>query len=281
MAAEGLPVQVCCRVLEVSQAGYYAWRSRPPSPRAIRHAWLTEVIRQVHTASRQTYGSRRVHAELTLGRGITVGFHAVELLMRRAGLQGITGRPKFRRGLRPEATASDLVKRQFARACCDQLWVTDITEHPTREGKLYCAVVLDACSRRVVGWSIDATPTAALVTNALGMAIQSRKPTAGTLIHSDQGVQFTSWVFSQRAKASGLVPSMGGVGDCFDNAMIESFWSRMQVELLDRQRWLTRIELANAIFEYLEIFHNRQRRHSSLGMLSPIEFETRQPTTVA
>ena len=281
MAAEGLPVQVCCRVLEVSQAGYYAWRSRPPSPRAIRHAWLTEVIRQVHTASRQTYGSRRVHAELTLGRGITVGFHAVELLMRRAGLQGITGRPKFRRGLRPEATASDLVKRQFARACCDQLWVTDITEHPTREGKLYCAVVLDACSRRVVGWSIDATPTAALVTNALGMAIQSRKPTAGTLIHSDQGVQFTSWVFSQRAKASGLVPSMGGVGDCFDNAMIESFWSRMQVELLDRQRWRTRIELANAIFEYLEIFHNRQRRHSSLGMLSPIEFETRQPTTVA
>jgi putative transposase len=132
----------------------------------------------------------------------------------------------------------------------------------------------------VVGWSIDATPTAALVTNALGMAIQSRQPTAGTLIHSDQGVQFTSWAFSQRAKASGLVPSMGGVGACFDNAMIESFWSRMQVELLDRQRWRTRLELANAIFDYLEIFHNRQRRHSSLGMLSPIEFETRQPTTV-
>jgi putative transposase len=281
MATEGLPAQVCCRVLEVSESGYYAWRSRPPSPRAIRHAWLTEVIRQVHAPSRQTYGSRRVHAELTLGRGITVGFHAVELLMRRAGLQGVTGRPKFRRGLRPEATAADLVKRQFARASCDQLWVTDVTEHPTREGKVYCAVVLDTCSRRVVGWSIDATPTAALVTNALGMAIQSRKPTAGTLIHSDQGVQFTSWVFSQRAKASGLVPSMGGVGACFDNAMIESFWSRMQVELLDRQRWRTRVELANALFEYLEIFHNRQRRHSALGMLSPIEFENRQPTTVA
>jgi putative transposase len=155
------------------------------------------------------------------------------------------------------------------------------TEHPTREGKVYCAVVLDACSRRVIGWSIETTPTAALVTNALGMAIESRKPAAGTLIHSDQGVQFTSWAFSQRAKASGLVPSMGGVGACYDNAMIESFWSRMQVELLDRQRWRTRLELANAIFDYLEIFHNRQRRHSSLGMLSPIEFETRQPTTVA
>jgi putative transposase len=281
MAAQGFPVQVCCRVLEVSQSGFYAWRSRPPSSRAIRHAWLTDAIHQVHAASRQTYGSRRVHAELTLGRSIAVGYHAVELLMRRAGLQGVTGRPKFRRGLRPEATARDLVQRQFDRTGPDQLWVTDITEHPTREGKLYCAVVLDACSRRVVGWSIDATPTAALVTNALGMAIESRRPAAGTLIHSDQGVQFTSWVFSQRAKASGLVPSMGGVGACYDNAMMESFWSRMQVELLDRRRWRTRIELANAIFEYLEVFHNRRRRHSSLGMLSPIEFETRQPTTVA
>jgi putative transposase len=187
MAAQGLAVQVCCRVLEVSESGYYAWRSRPPSPRAIRHAWLTDLIREVHAASRQTYGSRRVHAELTLGRGISVGFHAVELLMRRAGLQGVTGRPKYRRGLRPEATAADLVNRQFTRTGPDQLWVTDITEHPTREGKLYCAVVLDACSRRVIGWSIETTPTAALVTNALGMAIESRKPTAGTLIHSDQG----------------------------------------------------------------------------------------------
>jgi putative transposase len=281
MAAEALSVQVCCRVLDVSQSGYYAWRRRPPSARAIRHAWLTDAIHQVHAASRQTYGSRRIHAELTLGRGISVGYHAVELLMRRAGLQGVTGRPKFRRGLRPEATASDLVNRQFNRAGRDQLWVTDITEHPTREGKLYCAVVLDACSRRVVGWSIDTTPTAALVTNALGMAIESRRPAVGTLIHSDQGVQFTSWAFSQRAKASGLVPSMGGVGACYDNAMIESFWSRMQVELLDRHRWRTRLELANAIFEYLEVFHNRQRRHSALGMLSPIEFENRPPTTVA
>jgi putative transposase len=129
MAEEKLPVQVCCRVLEVSESGYYAWRSRPPSAREIRHAWLTDVIRQVHTDSRQTYGSRRIHAELTLGRGISVGFHAVELLMRRAGLQGVTGRPKYRRGLRPEATARDLVQRQFARTGPDQLWVTDIERH--------------------------------------------------------------------------------------------------------------------------------------------------------
>jgi transposase InsO family protein len=150
--------------------------------------------------------------------------------------------------------------------------VTDITEHPTREGKVYCAVVLDVYSRRVVGWSIDASQTATLVTNALGMAIGNRHP-AATVIHSDHGVQFTSWAFTRRAKKSGLVPSMGSIGDCFDNAVIESFWARMQVELLNRRRWRTRIERANAIFEYLEIFHNRRRRHSALGMRTPIEYE--------
>ena len=143
------------------------------------------------------------------------------------------------------------------------------------------AVVLDVFSRRVVGWSIDSAPTAALVTNALGMSTQQRRP-EGTVIHSDQGTQFTSWAFTRRAIDSGLLPSMGSVGDCFDNAVVESFWSRMQVELLDRQRWRTRVELANAIFEYIEIFHNRQRRHSALGMLSPVEFEAgHQPTTAA
>jgi putative transposase len=200
------------------------------------------------------------------------GHNADALLMRRAGLAGATGRPRWRHA-KPDQVAADLVDRDFARGGPDQLWVTDITEHPTREGKLYCAVVLDAYSRRGVGWSIDASPTAALVTNALGMAIQARTPPAGAIVHSDQGVQFASWAFTQRAKDSGLVPSMGSVGDCYDNAMIEAFWSRMQVELLDRHRWKTRIELANAIFEYLEVFHNRQRRHSSLGMLTPIEFE--------
>ena len=134
-------------------------------------------------------------------------------------------------------TASDLVDRDFQRSEPDQLWVTDITEHPTREGKVYCAVVLDTFSRRVVGWSIDAQPTAALATNALGMAIDNRQPVQGeTIIHSDHGTQYTSWAFTQRAVDSGLVPSMGSIGDCFDNAVIESFWSRMQVELLDTRR---------------------------------------------
>jgi len=176
------------------------------------------------------------------------------------------------------ATAAALVERRFGRDDPDRLWVTDITEHPTREGKVYRAVVLDVWSRRVVGWSIDASPTAALVTNALGMAIDGRRPD-GTVIHSDQGTQGG---LNQSSQHQLVQPSMGAVDSCFDNAMIESFWSRMQVELLDRQIWRTRVELANATFEYLEIFHNRQRRHSALGMLTPIEFETRHQTlTVA
>jgi putative transposase len=276
MAAEGLPVELCCRVLQVSVSGYYAWRERPPSLRALRHVWLTEQIRAVHTASRGTYGSRRVHAELRLGHGIVVGYHAVEMLMRRAGVKGLPGsrRPRPRH---ETPTADDLVHRAFARPAPNQLWVTDITEHPTREGKLYCAVVLDTFSRRVVGWSIDSTQTSALVTNALGMAISNRQPQQ-TVIHSDHGTQFTSWAFSRRVQDSGLVASMGSIGDCYDNGLMESFWGRMQTELLNRRRWRTRIELANAIFEYLEIFHNRQRRHSSLGMLSPIEYERLHPT---
>jgi transposase InsO family protein len=273
-------VQVACRVLEVSESGYYARRGRAPSARTIRHAWLTDLIHLVHADSHETYGVRRVHAELRLGRSVTVGHQAVELLMRRAGIHGISGRPKYRR-IPGVATAGDRVERQFHREHPDQLWVTDITEHATREGKVFCAVVLDAFSRRVIGWSIDSRPSSALVTNALGMAIDQRRPSLETIIHSDQGTQFTSWAFTRRAVDSGLLPSMGSIGDCFDNAVMEAFWSRMQVELLNRKRWRTRVELANAIFEYLEIFHNRRRRHSSLGMLSPVEFEARHQSPTA
>ncbi|MFI1517806.1 IS3 family transposase [Kitasatospora cineracea] len=215
MASEGLPVQLASRVLGVSESGFYAWRGRAPSVRSVRHAWLTDVIQAVHSASHGVYGSRRIHAELRLGRGIHVSHGAVELLMQRAGIKGLPG--NRRRRPRHEApTPADLVDRQFTRSSRDQLWVTDITEHPTREGKVYCAVVLDTFSRRVVGWSIDSTQTAALVTNALSMAIGNRRPPAGTIIHSDHGTQFTSWAFTRRAQESGLVPSMGSIGDCYD-----------------------------------------------------------------
>jgi transposase InsO family protein len=273
IAAEGLPARDACRVLGVSSAGFYAWRVRAPSLRAIRHAWLTDLIREVPADSFGRYGARRVDAVLVLVRGVLVGHNAVALLIQRAGLRGITGARRARRG--PDSvTAEDLVDRVFARSGCDELWVTDITEHPTREGKVYCAIVLDAFSRRVVGWSIDASPTTALSGYALGMAIDNRRPRPNaTVIHSDHGVQLTSWAFTERAKRSGLIASMGSIDDCYDNAVIEAFWSRLQVELLNTKRWKTRIELANALFEYLEIYHNRQRRHSQLGMHTPNEYE--------
>jgi transposase InsO family protein len=243
----------------------------------------TDLITQIHLDSHGIYGGRRIHAELTLGRGVLVAHNQVQLLMRRAGLAGVTGRRKWKR-IRADDIATDLVERDFHRAGPNQLWVTDITEHPTREGKIYCCVILDTYSRRVVGWSIDSSPTGALVTNALGMAIDSRlnkQAGPGTIIHSDRGVQFGSWAFTKRAKDSGLLASMGSIGDCYDNSMIETFWPRIQVELLDRKKWNTRLELANAIFEYLEIWHNRKRRHSQLGWLTPIEFERNRVITVA
>lgn len=279
---EGLAVKTACRALEVTTAGFYEWRTRPLSPRAIRRVWLADVIREVHSTSRGVYGALRVHAELRLGRGIIVGHNLIARIMRDEGLAGLPARKRFRRP-GDSVTAIDLVDRCFARDEPDRLWVTDITEHRTREGKLYCAVVLDTFSRRVVGWSIDASPTSALVTNALSMAIENRTPRAGggLIVHSDQGPQFTSWAFTTRARESGLLASMGSVGDCYDNAVIESFWGRMQTELLNRRRWRTRVELANAMFEYLEIFHNRQRRHSALGMLTPTEYELAHHQSIA
>jgi transposase InsO family protein len=161
--------------------------------------------------------------------------------------------------------------------------MTDITEHPTREGKLYCCVVLDAFSRRIVGWSLDRRPTTAMVNSALGMAIETRKPAEGTLVHSDHGSQYTSWTFSQRIRAAGLAHSIGSVGDAFDNAVVESFWGRMQTELLDTRKWKTRVELSSAIFDWIEAFYNRTRQHSALGMLAPITYERlhMEPTSAA
>lgn len=278
VTSEGHDVKTACRLLDVSRAGFYDWKDRPLSQRAIRNAWLTDLIVEIHTASRGTYGAPRVHAELRLGRNVVVGHRQVANLMRDAGLVGLPLKRRFKKASRA-ISSTDLVERVFEREAPNQLWVTDITEHRTREGKLYCCVVLDTHSRRVVGWSIDAAASATLTTNALTMAIENRRPPHGLVIHSDHGTQFTSWAFTNRAQRSGLLPSMGTVGDCYDNAVIESFWGRMQTELLNRKRWRTRVELANAIFEYLEIFHNRQRRHSSIGMLTPIEFENHHRQT--
>ncbi|MBB0242529.1 IS3 family transposase [Streptomyces alkaliphilus] len=213
MASERLPVQLATRVLHVAESGYYAWKSRPPSARSLRHLQVTAAITGIHTASRGTYGFRRIHAELTLGLGLQVSHGTVELLMRRAGLRGLPGNRRPRPG-RETPSAADLVERNFTRTARDQLWVTDITEHPTREGKIYSAVVLDVHSRRVVGWSIDATQTAALATNALSMAISNRGPQPqNTIIHSDHGVQGGFNRSSQHLDLGGVQDRYGGLGE--------------------------------------------------------------------
>jgi transposase InsO family protein len=273
LAREGHGTKRACRLLRVAPSGFFRWRSKAPSDRAIRRAWLTDVIAEIHVQSRRTYGYRRMRAELADAYGQRVNKKLIQAIMRELGISGL---PKRRRG-KPNPinreTSVDLVNRDFHRDGPNQLWMTDLTEHPTREGKLYCCAVLDAWSRKVVGWSIDRRPTAAMVNAALGMAIEQRRPRHGTLVHSDHGSQYTSWTFSQRVRAAGLAHSLGTIGDAFDNAMVESFWGRMQTELLNTQKWKTRVELSSAIFDWIEAFYNRVRRHSALGMMSPIAYE--------
>ena len=270
-----------CRVLNVSRSGYYDWLGRPASPRDQENELLLKQITQIYADSRETYGSPRVHAELTLGLGLPVNLKRVARVMREAGIQGLYRRR--RRGCTyrdPDARpSSDLVNRHFTADEPNRLWITDITEHPTGEGKLYCAAVMDAYSRLIVGWSIAGHMRTELVTDALGMAIIRRQPekqpeNARTVLHSDHGSQYTSWAFGQRLRAAGLLSSMGTIGDCYDNAMMESFWGTMQLEILDTKVWSTRNELANAVFEWIECWYNPNRRHSSIEMHSPVTFET-------
>jgi putative transposase len=273
-----LPVAACCRAMKVTTSGFYDWRTAQldPAPRVRSDAELTATIVEIHRQSRGTYGAPRVHAELRLGADVRVGRKRVARLMRHAGIEGVYRRR--RRGCtrrNPDATASDdLVNRRFTVERPDRLWVGDITEHPTGTGKVYLAVVLDAFSRRVIGWSIADHLRAELVVDALQMAIWRRNGADGTVVHTDHGTQYTSWAFGRRLRAAGLLGSMGSVGDAFDNAVAESFFGTLQLELLDRQSWSTREELASAIFEWIECFYNPTRRHSHCGMLSPVDYET-------
>lgn len=276
MADDGIDVAVACRVLKVSRSGYYEWRDRSLSERTQENELLVKYIEQIHADSRGTYGSPRVHAELTLGLGLSVNRKRVARLMREAGIQGLYRRKRSWTTVRDPAAepAPDLVNRHFTVDGPDRLWITDITEHPTEDGKVYCAAVMDAYSRLIIGWSIDNHMRTELVTDALGMAIMRRQPNGNeTILHSDHGSQYTSWAFGQRLRAAGVLASMGTVGDCYDNAMMESFWGTLQLELLDQKQWKTRDELANAIFEWIECWYNPKRRHSSIGMHSPVTYE--------
>jgi putative transposase len=277
---------VACRVLGISASGFYAWRSRRPSARQVADEQLTAMITQIHERSRGSYGSPRVHAELRLGQGLRCGRKRVERLMRSAGLAGIYRRRRNGCTVRDRAATPhpDLVNRQFTADRPDRLWVTDITQHRTGQGWLYCAVVLDVYSRRVVGWSIADHLRTELVLDALDMARWRRKPApGGTVLHADHGCQYTSWAFGQRLRAAGLLGSMGSVGDCYDNSLAESFFGTLQLELLDTRTWATRQELANAIFEWIEAWYNPARRHSALGYHSPVSYERmhQKPPTAA
>jgi putative transposase len=279
-----LPVATCCRVMKVSTSGFYQWRACPVSDRDRSDALLTNTIVDIHRMSRRSYGSPRVHAELRLGQDTRCSRKRVERLMRQAGITGIyrrKGRGCTRRD--PDATPSDdLVNRAFDPPAPDRLWVMDVTEHPTAEGKVYLAVVLDAFSRRAVGWSIADHIRSELVVDAVQMALWRRQPPEGqTVAHSDHGSQYTSWAFGRRLRAAGLLGSMGSIGDCFDNSVAESFFGTLQLELLDEHRWDTRQQLALAIFDWIEGWYNPRRRHSYCKMLSPIDYETLRATSDA
>lgn len=277
------PVALSCRVLGVARAGYYAWRARPPSARARADAELTEVIHRLHAESRGTYGSPRIHADLQAD-GRRHGRKRVARLMRRAGLAGCPRRrPRPRTTIADPAaaTAPNLVQRHFDPLAPDHLWLADITYVPTGEGWLYLAAVLDAFSRRVVGWAMADHLRTELVLDALDLALATRRPAAGLVHHSDRGCQYTSVAFGRRLAESGLVPSMSRTGNCWDNAVAESFFATLKGELVDRHVWPTRAAARRAIFDYVEVFYNRRRRHSTLRYLSPAAYEAAHQATPA
>jgi putative transposase len=267
-------VATLCRVLGVSPSGYWAWRKREPSVRAQADAALSERVIAIHTQSRQTYGVLRIQAELR-GDGVRCGTRRIARLMRAAGIVGCHRRKRMGITARDAAAAPapDLVTRDFRASAPNRLWVADITDVATWAGFLYLAVVLDAFSRRVVGWHMADHLRTELVLSALEMALWNRRPEPGLIHHSDQGCQYTSVTFGHRCREAGIAPSMGSAGDCYDNALAESFFATLECELLDRQRFRNRTEARMAIFDYLETFYNRQRRHSALEYLSPADYE--------
>jgi putative transposase len=266
-------VTTMCRVLGVSASGYYAWTGRDRSARAKQDEALVKQIRAFHKRSRGTYGAPRIHRDLR-GVGIRVGRKRVARLLKQAGLQGVSRRRSPRTTIRADhgRPAPDLVERQFAASRPNHLWVADITYIPTWSGTLYLAVVLDVWSRRIVGWAMETHLRTELVLAALDMAIDQRRP-VGVIHHSDQGCQYTAVGFGLRCRDAGVRPSMGSVGDCYDNAMCESFFATLECELLDRTSFPTPKRARLEVFDFIEGWYNPHRRHSALDYESPMDFE--------
>jgi putative transposase len=275
------PVSVMCQTLGVSKSGFHAWERRAPSDRELSDAWLTSRMKEIHENARGVYGSRRVQAELRLGQGIVVSRKRIRRLMRNAGISGLVKVKKGRTTIRVPGVrvADDLVERRFKPDAPNILWVADITYLRTWEGWLYLAAVQDAYSRRIVGWAMTEHMRTELVADALQMAVARRRPEPGLIHHSDQGSQYVALGFGQQARDAGIAVSMGSKGDAFDNAVAESFFATIKKELVHRQSWPSRRDLSSAVFDYIEAFYNRQRRHSTLGYLSPEEYENTTITT--
>ena len=271
------PVRLMCQVLEVSAAGYYAWVKRPPSKRRERTMRLTEQIRQAHARSRRTYGSPRVTAELA-GQGTRVCRNTVAKLMRQAGLAAKVKRrfvPRTTDSTHDNPIAPNRLARDFTADAPDRKWTCDITYVPTDQGWLYLAVVMDLFSRRIVGWAMREHLQSELVREAMRMAVQARRPAVGLLHHSDRGVQYACGDYRRLLGEHEIVCSMSRRGNCYDNAVTESFFGTLKTELVNDARYATRDEARQSVFEWIEVFYNRQRRHSSLGYLSPEGFEAK------
>jgi putative transposase len=268
------PVRALCRTLRVSHGGYYDWLGRPPSQRSIDDAVLVERIRKVHAESDGTYGRPRMRRELR-AQGVCTSGKRIARLMRANALRGVSRRRGFvvtTRRDKDRSAAPDLVQRRFEADAPNQLWVADMTYVPTWAGFIFLAVVLDVFSRRVVGWAIGQDMSTELVLRALNMALAQRKP-GGVIHHSDQGCQYTSLAFGKRCRDMGVRPSMGSVGDAYDNAMAESFFATLECELIDRRSWPTKAEARMALFTWIEGWYNPRRRHSALDYVSPMVFE--------
>jgi len=268
------PVRMMCGLLNVSRSGYYAWRVRPESPRAKRDRELMPKIRRAHARSKGVYGSPRVHAELAAD-GVRVGRHKVARLMRLARLRGCPRR-RFRVTTRRDPShpvAKNLLRRNFSADAPNQRWASDITYISTHQGWLYLAVVMDLYSRRIVGWSMSRWMSRRIVLAALRMAIDARQPEGALIHHSDRGSQYTSDDFRDELASHGIECSMSSSGNCYDNAVVESFFGLLKRERVNRVRYRTRDEARADLFDYIEVFYNRKRRHGYLGNISPADFE--------
>jgi putative transposase len=270
------PIRLMCRTLAVSPAGYYAWRARPESRRSADTRTLLSAIRVIHRESRETYGSPRIWDAL-IKQGHGVGEHRVARLMRRAGIRAKTVK-KWRATTQSThrlPVAENTLNRQFTVAHPNRVWAGDVTYVWTTEGWLYLAVVLDLYSRRVVGWAMGTRLTVELAEHALIMALVNRHPRAGLLHHSDRGSQYAATSYQQVLTTHGMIPSMSRTGNCWDNACVESFFGTLKRELVYHRHYATREEATQDIFEYIEVFYNQRRRHSTLAYDSPGEYEAR------